>query len=59
MVRFSLSKRDAKMRKRVMEEILDKSGAIGLIEWWLKDSIVRKPKWEFLGILVLERHDGS
>ena len=59
LVRFSLSKGSTKIRKRIMEKILDESGAIGLVEWWLRGSIVQKPKWEFYGILVLERPDGS
>ena len=58
LIRFSIPKQSSKIRRRIMEKILDESDAIGLIEWWSKGSIIHKPKWEFYSILVLEYNGG-
>lgn len=54
LIRFFLPKMSTAARKTMMEKILDENGAIGLIEWWIRGSIVQKPKWQFYAILIFE-----
>ena len=54
LVRFSLSEVSTGKRRRIVQTILSESGAIGLIEWWTKGSIVKKPKSHFYAILVFK-----
>lgn len=54
LLRFSFLK-DAKItRKRILEKFIDETNAIGMIEWWTRGSIVKKPQLQFYGILVLK-----
>lgn len=54
LVRFSISEVSTDKRNKIIQAVLDESGAIGLIEWWTKGSIVQKPKSQFYAILVFE-----
>jgi len=59
LVRFALSRRSLSNRRRIMDWILQCPEAIGVIEWWVKGSITRKPLWEFDCILVFEKTSNS
>jgi hypothetical protein len=39
-------------RSKSLRNMLNKTGAIGLIEWWAKGSIIKKPKQRFRCILI-------
>jgi hypothetical protein len=54
LVKLSLPNVSTNQRKRVIETLLDGRGAIGLIEWWMRGSIVKKPKWQFYCLLVFK-----
>jgi len=41
-------------RKKFLEKILDKTDAIGIVEWWTSGGIIRKPKHHFNCILILK-----
>lgn len=40
----------------MLEKIIQETGAIAMIEWWSKGSIIHKPKSDFYGILVFRKH---
>jgi hypothetical protein len=42
------------LRKKFLEKIIDKAGAIGLMEWWISGGIIQKPKKHFRCILVMK-----
>lgn len=44
-------------RKKILESIMDKEHAFGLIEWWSKGSIVSKPRKEFYIILLCSNEE--
>ena len=52
LVRFNLPMTSSQGRRKVLHDILDQSGAIALIEFVNPRGIVRKPRWDFLAILV-------
>ena len=52
LLRFSLSRGSTTARRRFLKRFMEKRNAIGLIEWWTKGSIVKKPNLQFYGILV-------
>ena len=51
---------DVKQRKRsrILDRILEESGASGFIEIWTKGGIIHKPVSEILGIFILEMELG-
>lgn len=54
LVKCSFPDVNARARKRILEKYLDTNGAIGLIEWWTRGSIARRPWRMFYVILVLD-----
>lgn len=56
LLKFSLPNVSARTRRIILERVLNELGAIGLIEWWLRGSIVKKPRQHFYGIVILETH---
>jgi hypothetical protein len=39
-------------RSKSLRKMLNNTGAIGLIEWWAKGSIIKKPRERFRCILI-------
>ena len=54
LVSLYLPTRGRKNRKNILDALLKDIGAIGSIEWWVKGSIVKKPKSSFNLILIFE-----
>jgi hypothetical protein len=52
LVRCSLPDANPRTRRRVLAELLERRKTIGLIEWWTRGSIVRKPWRQFYGIAI-------
>jgi hypothetical protein len=52
LVRCSLPDANLKTRRRVLAELLERRNIIGLIEWWTRGSIARKPWREFYVIVI-------
>jgi hypothetical protein len=44
----------ATARRRILEEVMENAGAIGMIEWW-NHGIVQKPWRDFEVVLILKR----
>jgi len=44
--------KSSKERSNFLYRLLEESGAMGLIEWWTKGSIIKKPKRRFLCMLI-------
>lgn len=45
--------KSSKERSSFLYRLLEETRAVGLIEWWTKGSIIKKPKGQFLCVLVL------
>lgn len=43
----------SKARSNFLHRLLEETRAVGLIEWWTKGSIIKKPKGQFLCVLIL------
>lgn len=54
LLRFSPTKTDIRLRKKILKKILAEKKAIGTIEWWEKGSIVHKLKVPLEIITVFE-----
>jgi hypothetical protein len=52
LVEVSSPSKNRATRSESLRKMLNKTGAIGLIEWWAKGSIIRKPKERFRCILI-------
>ena len=48
----------AAARRRILEEVMENAGAIGMIEWWTH-GILQKPWRDFEVILILKRRHKS
>ena len=53
--RISLPAVGATARRRMLEEVMDSTGAIGMVEWWSCGGIMQKPWRDFQVILILKR----
>lgn len=45
----------SKTRSNFLHKLMERANAIGLIEWWEKGSIVRKPQNRFFCVLILHK----
>jgi hypothetical protein len=54
LVRCSLPDANLKTRRRVLAELLERRNTVGLIEWWTRGSIVRKPWGQFYIIVIAD-----
>lgn len=54
LLKFQLPKMSSEFRRRMFSRILIETNALGLIEWWVKGSIINKPQSHFYAILVFE-----
>ncbi len=52
LVRCSLPDANRRTRRKVLSELLERRATIGLIEWWIRGSIARKPWREFYVIVI-------
>lgn len=47
--------KSSKERSNFLHKLLEETRAVGLIEWWTKGSIIKKPKRQFLCVLILQK----
>jgi hypothetical protein len=52
LVEVSSPSTNRETRSKSLRKMLNKTGAIGLIEWWAKGSIIKKPRERFRCILI-------
>jgi|GEM_PF-1952192 len=56
LIRFKIPQMGREKRRRILEAVMDESGADAMIEcFWTKGSIVYKEKWSFDAILIKKR----
>jgi len=54
LVKFTLPELSPKRRTKILEAILDETGAVALIEFISPRGIVRTPRQDFYGVLVFD-----
>ncbi|MEM2980557.1 MAG: hypothetical protein QW385_04200 [Thermoproteota archaeon] len=52
---FELPCVSGQKRRRILEAVMERTGAYALIEWWTRGSILYKPKYHFHAILLFKR----
>jgi hypothetical protein len=56
LVKIALPPVSTRMRRRILEGFLDGTKALGMIEWWARGSLARRPWRNFYVIIILARH---
>ena len=45
----------ARARRRILKRVLEDNDALGLIEWWERGSIVKKPRSHFYAVMIVDK----
>lgn len=55
LVRFSFPEMSKDARNRTLGRFIDETDAIGLVEWWERGSIIKKPRLRFYAIVIRKK----